>query len=150
MFTVRSFLMSVPVLLVLASPVAASHRDALNGTWILVPAHSQFAGEPVIQTGTVTIADREHNIYIARNYSFDGQSGTVSYQTSTDGRENSSIHEGKAFKTKAKWEGRDLVVTSTQDNISTIERYRLNSDGTLTLTVDRPGHPTIALFFERQ
>jgi hypothetical protein len=150
MLTVRSLLLSVPLLMFSAGFAPASQHDALNGTWQLVPARSQFAGEPAIQTGTVTIADRQHNIYISRNYNFDGQNVTVNYQTSTDGRENSSIHEGKAFKTKAKWDGQDLVVTSTQDGIASVERYRLNSDRTLTLTVDRPGHPTVALFFEKQ
>jgi len=142
-------LFCLPVLL-LANTLFASQKHDLNGTWRVVPTRSQFGGEPVIQTGTVTIADREHNIYISRNYDFDGESGVVSYQTSTDGRENSSIHEGKAFKTKAKFEGGDLVVRSSQDNITTTERYHLNPDGTMSLTVDRPGHHTLVLLFERQ
>ena len=37
------------------SAVARDH-SALNGTWTLVPAKSDFAGQPVVQTGTVTIA----------------------------------------------------------------------------------------------
>src|SRR5271156_4962949 len=147
--TFRSVLMGLPVL-ILVTAALANPKHALNGTWVLVPTRSQFAGEPVIQTGTVTIADREHNIYISRNYNFDGESGTVSYQTSTDGRENSSIHEGKAFKTKAKFEGSDLLVTSSQDNIASTERYHLNPDGSMTLTADRSGHHTVVLFFERQ
>lgn len=147
--TVRSILFCLPVLFI-GTIAFASQKQALNGTWLLMPTRSQFAGEPVIQTGTVTIADRQHNIYISRNYNFDGESGVVSYQTSTDGRENSSIHESKAYKTKAKFDGGDLVVTGTQDNITTTERYHLNPDGTMTLTVDRPGHHTLVLFFERQ
>ena len=146
--SIRSILFCLPVLC-LTTGIFASQKHDLNGTWNLVPTRSQFAGEPAIQTGSVTIADREHNIYISRNYNFDGESGVVSYQTSTDGRENSSIHEGKAFKTKAKFEGGDLVVRSTQDNLTTTERYHLNPDGTMTLTVDRPGHHTLVLFFER-
>jgi len=128
---------------------ANSHHD-LNGTWRLVPTRSEFAGEPMIQTGTLTINDREGNIYVSRNFSFDGENQSVSYSFSTDARENTSIHEGKAFKSKAKWEGPVLKVVSTQDNITSTERYRLSGDGTLMLTVDRPGHRTISLFFERQ
>lgn len=143
-----SILLALPFLL--ATLAFANQKHALNGAWRLAPARSQFAGEPVIQTGTVTIADRQHNIYISRNYNFEGESGAVSYQASTDGRENSSIHEGKAFKTKARFEGGDLVVTATQDNITTTERYHLNPDDTMTLTVDRPGHRTLVLSFERQ
>ena len=33
----------------------ACDHSALNGTWTLVPAKSDFAGQPVVQTGTVTI-----------------------------------------------------------------------------------------------
>jgi len=36
------------------STLAASHQQ-LNGTWILDPTRSEFAGEPAIQTGAVTI-----------------------------------------------------------------------------------------------
>jgi len=146
----RSFLAISAVLFLLTGMGLASDHESLNGTWVLVPARSQFAGEPMMQTGTVTISDREHHIYISRNYNFDGQNVTVNYQTSMDGKENSSIHEGKTFKTKGKWEGRELVVTSIQDDVVSTERYRLNSNGTMMLTVDRPGHRTIVLFFERQ
>jgi hypothetical protein len=127
-----------------------SDHHALNGTWKLIPARSEFAGEPVIQTGTVTINDRQHNIYVSRNFTYEGQNQTVNYSFSTDGRENSSIHEGKAFKSKATWEGNELKVTSMQDNITTTERYGLGGDGTLLLVVERPGHRTVTLFFERQ
>jgi hypothetical protein len=44
--------------LLLAIPGFA--RDsAMNGTWTMVPAKSDFAGQPVAQTGTVTINDRQ-------------------------------------------------------------------------------------------
>ena len=125
---------------------ASDHR-ALNGTWKLIPARSEFAGEPVIQTGTVTINDREHNIYISRNFTYEGQNQTVNYSFSTDGRENSSIYEGKAFKSKAKWEGDELKVTSMQDNVTTAERYSLSGDGTMMLIVERPGHRTRYVVF---
>ena len=128
----------------------ASNHSSLNGTWALVPTRSNFAGEPMIQSGSVTITDREHNIFISKKYNFDGQNTTVNYETSIDGRENSSIREGKTFRTKAKWEGNELVVTSSQDNVVTKERYTLNADGTLTLTEERSGHPVVRLFFERQ
>jgi len=129
---------------------ANSHHHDLNGTWRLVPTRSEFGGEPALQTGTVTINDREHNISISRNFTYEGASETVSYSSSIDGKENASIHEGPAFKSKAKWDGDVLRVTSTQDGINTVERFRLSGDDTLMLTVDRPGHRTETLFFERQ
>ena len=129
---------------------ANSHHHDLNGTWRLVPTRSEFGGEPALQTGTVTINDREHNISISRNFTYEGASETVSYSSSIDGKENASIHEGPAFKSTAKWDGDVLRVTSTQDGINTVERFRLSGDDTLMLTVDRPGHRTETLFFERQ
>jgi hypothetical protein len=104
----------------------------------------------MIQTGTITIDDRQHNISIMRNFNYEGLNQTVDYRFSTDGRENSSIHEGKGFKSKAKWEGNELKVTSTQDDVTSTERFNQSGDGTLMLVVERPGHRTITLFFERQ
>jgi len=63
---------------------------------------------------------------------------------------NSSIREGKAYKTKAKWEGDELKVTSTQGDLTTLEHYRLNPDGTLAVTMERPDHPAVTLLFERE
>jgi hypothetical protein len=128
---------------------ASSHHD-LNGTWKLVPTRSEFGGETAIQMGTITINDREHNISVSRNFTYEGANQTVSYSSSIDGKENASIHEGPAFKTKAKWDGDVLKVTSTQDGITTMERFRLSGDGSMMLTVDRAGHRTETLFFERQ
>lgn len=133
-----------------AAALWAGSHQSLNGTWRLIPARGEFAGEQVIQTGTVTIADRQGNIFVSRDFTFDGESQTASYGFSTDGRENSSIHEGKQFKSKAKWEGHTLVVTSTQDNITSTERFSLGADGALTLVVERPAHRAITLYFERR
>src|SRR5271168_3760267 len=38
--------------LLFAYPAYAHDHDALNGTWTLIPAKSDFAGQPVVQTGT--------------------------------------------------------------------------------------------------
>src|SRR5437879_3622287 len=52
--------------LLFAFSTFARDHSALNGTWTLVPAQSDFAGQPVVQTGTVTIADREGIIVVSR------------------------------------------------------------------------------------
>jgi hypothetical protein len=44
-----------------AIPAFARDHNVLNGIWTLVPAMSDFAGQPVVQTGTVTIHDRGHH-----------------------------------------------------------------------------------------
>ena len=146
----KTFLTFAIALSLFAGLVSARDHQRLNGTWNLAAARSEFGGEPAIQTGTVTIYDREHNIYVSRNFSFDDANQSVSYSYKTDARENHSIREGKTFKSKAKWEGDALKVVSTADNITSTELYRLNPDGTLTLTVERPGHATANLLFERQ
>src|SRR5260221_13116828 len=80
----------------------ASDHHALNGTWTLVPARSDFTGHDVVQTGTVTIDDRQGNITVARNFTYDGANETFFYTFSTDGQEKSTIKDRKGFKVKAK------------------------------------------------
>lgn len=135
-------------LLVFAVSAFANHHK-LNGTWKLIPNRGEFGGEPVIQTGTLTISDRDHNIYVSRNYTYQGANQTSTSSFYTDGRENSSIREGKNFKSKTKWEGDMLVVTTTQNNETAIERFNLEPDGTLKLIIDRAGHSAVTLFFQR-
>jgi len=129
--------------------IAGGHHS-LNGTWVLEPTKSDFAGQPSLQTGTVTINDREHNITVSRNFNYDGANETFSYSFSTDGRENSTIHQGKAFKSKAKWDDNVLKVTTTQNDVTVVERYSLEPDGSMKLMIERPGHRMISLFFQRQ
>lgn len=129
--------------------VAANHHS-LNGTWTLEPTRSEFSGQPAIQTGTVTINDREHNITVTRNFTYDGTNQSYEYSFTTDGRENSSIRQGKTFKSKAKWEGDVLKVTTLENGASTVERYSLAPDGSLMLVVDRPEHRPVTLYFQRR
>ncbi len=146
----RSFLTFIPVAILVSATALASDHHAFNGTWRLIPTRSEFNGEPMMQSGTLTIGYRDRNIYISHNYVFDGQNVTVSYHTSLDGGVNSSIHQGKEFKTKAKWDGDELKVTSTQGDVTSVEHYRLNPEGTLIVTSERAGHPTVTLLFERE
>jgi hypothetical protein len=59
----------------------------------LLPARSQLNGEPAIQTGTVTINDREGNIYVERNFNFDDANRSVNTSFATDARAKTSINE---------------------------------------------------------
>jgi hypothetical protein len=127
-----------------------NHHE-LNGTWQLVPARSEFNGEAAIQTGTVIINDRERNIYVQRNFNFDGANQSTSTSFSTDAREKTSIKDKEqGFKSKAKWDGDVLKVVTTQEGINITERYSLRDDGTMTLQIDRNGHQPETLFFQRQ
>ncbi len=127
-------------LLVFVVKAGAGDHHLLNGIWVLVPTRSDFAGEPAIQTGNLTIGDRQHHIYVSRTFSYDGALGPISFNFSMDGSENG----------KAKWDGDVLQVTTTEDKIPTVERYSLAPDGALTLAVTRPSHPAITLIFLRQ
>ena len=142
-------LVTVTLMLLAGSALARGHHD-LNGNWNLIPTRSNFAGQDTIQTGTITINDREHNITISRNFNFEGTPQDFSYSLSSDGRENSTIRNGKSFMTKAGWEGDTLRVKTTQDGRVTVERFTLNPDGTMTLVVERPDHNVITLLFERK
>src|SRR5271168_1765407 len=95
---------------------SASARDhnALNGTWTLVPTKSDFAGQPVVQTGTVTISDQQGVIVISRSFVYEGTTETFFYTDSTGSENNSTVHTGKDLKTKTKWDHDVLKVTTTQ------------------------------------
>jgi hypothetical protein len=127
---------------------ANDHRT-LNGVWQLIPARSEFNGEPVIQTGTVTINDRESNIYVQRNFNFDGPNQSTATSFSTDAREKATIKE-PGFKSKAKWDGHVLTVSTTRGGETTLERYSLRDDGTMVLQLDRAGHQPETLYFQRR
>lgn len=144
----RVFLGKSCLILCALSTAFAAHPN-LNGAWSLQATKSNFAGEAAMQTGTVTINDREHHIYISRSFNFDNEAGGFDYNFTTDGQENSSIKNGKTFKSKAKWEKDVLTVKTTRDNVTTVERYNLSPDGMLVLTVERTGHPVQALYFQR-
>jgi hypothetical protein len=127
--------------------VANDHR-MLNGVWQLIPARSEFNGEPAIQTGTVTINDRESNIFVQRNFNFDGPNQSTATSFATDSQENATIKQ-PGFKSKAKWDGHVLTVTTTRGGETTLERYSLRDDGTMMLQLDRPGHQPETLYFQR-
>jgi hypothetical protein len=148
--TSSGFSTGVVMTILCAVTALASNHHSLNGTWTLVPAKSDFAGQASVQTGTVTINDREGNISISRDFTYGGAVETFFYSFSTDGRENSTIHNGKDFKSKAKWEHDTLKVTTTQEGVVTSERYSLAPDGTLTVNVAVPGLKPITLAFQRQ
>ena len=131
---------------------SASARDhsALNGTWTLVPAKSDFAGQQVVQTGTVTIKDQEGIIIVSRSFVYEGATETFFYSDATASERNITVHSGKDFKSKSRWDHDVLKVTTTQSGVVTLESYTLAPDGTLLVSVVRPEHKPIALFFERK
>jgi len=133
------------------SGFARDHHTALNGTWTLVAARSDFAGQPVLQSGTVTIDERQGNITVSRSFVYEGASGeTFFYRDLTDGQNSATIHAGKDVKSKARWDRDVLRVTTTQFGATTHESYTLAPDGTMMVTVEKPGQTPLTLIFQRQ
>ena len=141
-----------PVLTLLFAATAFAHQHtALNGTWTLVPAQSDFAGQPVIQTGTVTIYERDGDITVPRSFKYEGAGDTFFYRDITDSENSATIHTGD-LKTKTKWDHDVLKVTNTnkQSGAVTLETYTLAPDGTMLVSVLRPEHKPISLVFQRR
>jgi hypothetical protein len=136
--------------LLFAFSASAYDHSALNGTWTLVPTKSDFAGQPVVQTGTVTIADRQGIIIVTRSFVYKGATETYFYRDITDAENNATIHTGKDLKSKTRWDHDILKVTTTQSGATTLESYRLAPDGTMLVSVARPERKAITLVFQRK
>jgi hypothetical protein len=131
------------------SAFARNHSE-LNGTWTLVPAKSDFAGQSVVQTGTVTISDREGIIIVQRSFVYEGAAETYFYKDITDAESGATIHTGKDLKSKTRWDHDALKVTTTESGAVTVESYTLAADGAMMVSVVRPEHKPITLVFQRQ
>jgi hypothetical protein len=136
--------------LLFAFSAFARDHSSLNGTWTLVPAKSEFNGQPVVQTGTVTISDRDGIIIVSRSFVYSGASETFFYKDVTDAENNATIHTGKDLKSKTRWDHDVLKVTTTQSGAITLESYTLGADGAMLVNVVRPDHPPITLVFQRK
>jgi len=135
--------------LLLAFSAGARDHSELNGTWTLIPARSDFAGQSVVQSGTVTIADREGIIIVSRSFKYEGASETFFYRDVTDSEHGDTFHSGKDIKSKTDWNHDTLKVTTTDSGAVTVESYSLAADGTMMDTVVRPERKPITLFFQR-
>jgi hypothetical protein len=136
-------------LLFATSAIARDHK-ALNGTWVLEPTGSDFGGQPVIQTGTVTINEREGDITVSRDFKYEGTNETFFYRDMADSENNATIHNGKDLKSKARWDHDMLKVTTTQSGAVTTETYTLAANGSMTVNVMKPGSKPITLVFARK
>ena len=136
--------------LLFACSAFARDHSAFNGTWTLVPAKSDFSGQPVVQTGTVTIHDRQGIIIVSRRFVYQGATETFFYSDDTGTQNNATIKSGKDIKSKTRWDHDVLKVTTTQSGATTLESYTLAADGTMIVSVLRPDHKPVSLVFRRQ
>ena len=149
-YSTRTITGAVLTTLLFAISAFAHDHSAFNGTWTLVPVKSEFAGQPVIQTGNVTISGEGDVIIVTRSFAYEGASETFFYKDMTDAENNATIHSGKDLKSKTKWDHDTLKVTTTQSGAITVESYSLATDGTMLASVLRPDHKPITLVFERK
>src|SRR5580698_1811379 len=105
------------------SAFGRSHT-AMNGTWTLEPTQSDFAGQPVMQTGTVTINEREGDITVSRDFTYQGADKTYFYKDMVDSENNATIRKNDV-KSKARWDHDSLKVVTTQAGAVTTETYSL-------------------------
>ena len=131
------------------SALARDH-NVLNGIWTLVAAKSDFAGQPMVQTGTVTIHDRQGIIIVERSFVYEGAAETFFYNDVTDSERNATIKTGKDLKSKTTWDHDVLTVKTTRSGAVTLETYTLAADGTMTVSVVKPDRTSITLVFERK
>jgi hypothetical protein len=136
--------------LLFAFSAFARDHTFLNGTWTLVPTKSDFAGQPVVQTGTVTINEREGIITISRNFVYAGAGQTFFYRDMTDAENNATIHTGKDLKSKTRWDHDVLKAITMQSGSVTVESYSLAGDGSMLVNVVRPEHKPITLVFRHE
>lgn len=125
-------------------------HTTLNGTWTLVPAKSDFAGQPMVQTGTVTIDYQQGVTVVSRRFMYEGANETFFYNDSTGSEFGSTIHSGKDLKSKTQWDHDVLKVTTTLAGAVTVESYTLAADGSMLVNVVRPDQKPVTLVFQRQ
>ena len=98
----------------------------------------------------MTIADRQGIIIVSRCFVYEGATETYFYRDITNGANNATIHTGKDFKSKTRWDHDVLKVTTTQSGATTLESYTLAADGTMMVNVLRPEHEPVTLVFHRE
>jgi hypothetical protein len=149
-YPIFTIILAVLTTFLFAFSAFARDRSALNGTWTLVPARSDFAGQSVVQTGTVTIADRQGIIIVSRSFVYAGATETFFYRDISDAENDATIHTGKDLKSKTMWDHDVLKVTTTESGAVTLESYALSADGTMMVSVVRPGRKPVTLVFHRE
>lgn len=141
-------MLALAALIAFALP-AWAHPN-LSGHWVLLPEQSTFHGQPATETGEITIEQRHGQLFISRHLNVDGDAGGLEYNFTTDGHENSTIHQGHNMKTKASWEGDTLKVRTTMNGEVTLEQYRISPEkDQLVLTVETPDHQVSTMVFRR-
>jgi len=122
--------------LVLASAAAATAN--LSGTWKTDMAKSDFGAMPAPQSNVSNIDHADPKLVIATTSVGNSGERTFTLTFSTDGAETTNEVGSVQIKSKARWEGNDLLIdskaTTDQGEFTVKDRWSLAEDGkTLTL-----------------
>lgn len=132
----NDFLALALAALVSAAPLAA--KSNFSGTWTMVAAKSDFGAMPAPTKYEQKIEHSDPNLKITISQAGQGGDATNDFNYHTGGKQTSNDTRGGVMKSKAKWEGDTLVISSTlniQGNeVPVVERYTLGADGMLTMT----------------
>jgi hypothetical protein len=127
-------LMSTLLVIAAATTMAmAADKPDFSGNWKADLEKSTFGpqGPPSSATSKITHKDPDLTVESTTN------DQTQTFKYTTDGKETTNSFMGNDMKSKAVWEGKTLVVTSTMDMggaaVKLVGKYSLSDDGkTLT------------------
>ena len=130
-------------LLLLAVAVAALAQDGkpnFSGTWELQLDKSDFGPLPGPQSQTTMIEHKDPKLKITVNAkTAQGEQSSLRNLT-TDGQENTNEVSGRTWKSKTRWEEKELVTETSfevQGNkVQIKDRWKLSDDGK-GMTIDR-------------
>lgn len=149
----RSFftILTVTVFAVLlcSMPMMAADHDALNGTWTLVPAQSNFGSYPAIQSGKITISNQGDTTTVSRSFKYGDNGEEVFYRdmTQTEGAPPISASD---LNSQTSWSGDNMKVNTTHGNSNVVETYSMAPDGNLVVTVTHGNQSPETLVFTRK
>ncbi len=147
----RTLSLAALATLLLTLSAFAHEHTVLNGVWVLVPEKSDFAGDHVMKSGTITINERERNITVSRNFAYEGDNRTVFYNDSTDSQNDATVRRADDLKSRIRWDHDVLtVITTARSGAVTTESYSPGPDGTMLVNVVRPDRRPFTLVFKRQ
>ncbi len=127
--------------LVLQTALHAQAKPDFSGTWVLVPAKSDFGQMQMPTSMTRTITHKEPSFKVVTTQT-GGAMGDTTVETSftTDGKPATNTVQGSQMSTTGKWDGSAIVFHSGINvqgtDITIDDRYEL-SDAGKTLTVMR-------------
>lgn len=140
---------SVFAILLCSMPMLAADHDALNGTWTLVPAQSNFGSNPAIQAGKITISKQGDTTTVSRAFRYGDNGEEIFYRDMTQ-TQGAAPLTASDLKSETSWSGDMMKVDTVHGNTNVTETYSLAPDGNLVVTVAHGDQPPETLVFTRK